>query len=364
SLLLFLWLACFTGNLRAQQDDIAIESISFTGNSQFTTKTLIEYCEITIPGMYDYNNFTQKLRRILSLYQDNGFYYAQIDSVYLKNSKRDGYYDVNIDVKEGDIFKLGSITIIGASQDELAHLHEIVPVEGTLFTRGVVERFIEHVTNYYENIGYPYISVNTVNTVINSSNGSDMKMVNVDLTILKNKFVEIDTISVAGAEYTKPEIIIRESRLRTGEVFKEEKMKKSKEFIQKLPFLSEVSSPELFELENGKSMVQFTVKEKKSNRFNGLLGYVPSGIHGNGYYIGTFLIDAGNMFGTGRVFQGEWQKLDRTSQKLRIVYEEPWVMGFPVTIRGQFEQSLQDSSFVKRAFLLGFRYRLNSTLNA
>lgn len=356
--------ACLTpstrGILWAQQDVITIESITFSGNNRFTAKSLLDYSDISLPGEYELTALSQKLQKILPLYHDNGFYFAQIDSVHIMNGKDEDHFALKIDLKEGAVFKLGTITITGVPPEEKTGLHEFIHSEGAVFNYAVIEKFINHINSFYANNGHPYISVNIEKTDIISSNTLKENIVNLNLVISKNKFVQIDSISVGGLEYSRPEVILRETRLHVGEAFKEEKIVKAIEYLQKLQFIENIKNPELFELENGKSMLSLSVRERKSNRFNGLIGYVPAGVYSKGYYIGTFLMDFGNVLGTGRKFQAEWQKLDKTSQKLRIFYEEPWIMGMPVNVHGQFEQSLQDSSYIKRSFTLGLHYRLSS----
>ena len=364
SFVMILWLNAFAGSAWSQQNGITVESLSFTGNGLFTTKTLLEYSGISVPGMYDIGILSEKLQQVLSLYQQNGYYFARIDSVNLGQGRRDDYYKVHVYLKEGVVLKLGSITMKGALPGEEDALSEFIPAKGTVYSPHVTEKFIQQVTHYYGNYGYPYVSVMVEQNGITSINTLNDMLVDIVVKITKNKRVSVDSISVIGLENTKADVIIRESRLHAGDVFREERLIKAKEYVQKLSFISDVSFPELFELKNGKSLVRFAVRERNSNKFNGLVGYVPSSGQENGYYIGTFLIDFSNLFGTGRSLQAEWQKLDVNSQLLRVFYEEPWVIGLPVTVNGQFEQSIQDSSFVKRTFTLGLRYRLNSTVTA
>jgi outer membrane protein insertion porin family len=92
------------------------------------------------------------------------------------------------------------------------------------------------------------------------------------------------------------------------------------------------------------------VQEGRTNTFDGIVGYVPTGSSGeSGYVTGLATISMRNLFGTGRKFGFRWQREDRFSQELGLNYLEPWVFGFPVNAGVTFFQRQQDTTFVRRA---------------
>ncbi len=350
--------------LIAQEETITIGTLSITGNTLLSEEELVSSVSIALPGTFRLRDFKNTISKLLNSYHERGYIAAVIDSVSLiPDAERDDY-KANVYLTEGSIFLIGSVTLSGISEKEYNDIEDLLPDPNMIFTQNLAENTAAKITSYYEEIGYPYSLINNKLLNITSSDSLRKKHVDVEFAISKNSFVKIDSIIVKGLEYTQPKVVIREGRIKVGDSFRAQDIEQSHDYLLQLPYLSDVQMPELFEAENGKSILRYGVSEGKSNNFSGLIGYIPSTFGTNGYYIGTFAMDLGNLFGSGRRFQGEWQKLDRSSQKLRVFYEEPWVGGIPLSLSAQIEQSLQDSSYIKRAFILGAGYQLSSALQA
>jgi outer membrane protein insertion porin family len=92
------------------------------------------------------------------------------------------------------------------------------------------------------------------------------------------------------------------------------------------------------------------IKEKETNNFDGILGYIPGVNNQPGYLTGLVNINLRNIFGTGRIASIKWQQIDRSSQALELHYLEPWFLGYPFNLTGSLVQTKQDSSYVQRKF--------------
>ncbi len=96
-------------------------------------------------------------------------------------------------------------------------------------------------------------------------------------------------------------------------------------------------------------MLLINVKEKQTNNFDGIIGYIPPSIQGEkGYITGLVNISLRNLFGTGRAAAIRWQQINRNSQELELKYLEPWIFGYPFNLSGSLFQRKQDSSYVQR----------------
>jgi len=350
---------CLADELQAQSASFIVESISFSGIQHFTEKTLLETAGIVIPGSYTNEQMQKHLEKIVLFYQKNGYLYAQIDTAIVKPNEQAGRVSISVFVNEGNLFIIDSITITGATAGEITHFKQTMPSAGTPFDTIVVTAFIGGIIHYYEENGFPYASV-TIDSIRYTFDVSKHQTnASLVLHIKRNKSVTLDSIAVNGLIATQYETFIRESRLHIVEPYSRTRILRAVEYIQKLPYFSEVGIPELYELGSGESLLQFSVKEKPSMRFNGIIGYNPSSPQQKGSMVGSFMIESVNLFGTGREFHTDWNKMDKTSQSVTIYYQEPWVFKVPLKMQGQFEQIINDSTYVKRVFSIGAAYSLN-----
>jgi len=360
----FLFILCGHNRCSAQEQDYYVQSVKITGNNLYSTKALLEHMDIPLPVSIKAAEITKSLQNLIALYRDSGYYFARIDTVYLVRNARNGYCTLTVGLHESRKFVFGAVTVTGSAAEDIQTMQSYFPVRGSLFTIHKFEYALGQAIEYFEDHGFPYSTIKIRS--IDYTDGSDYQalQVNIVLDVDRDKYVTIDTVAVEGSEYTRTGVIIRESRLRTGGAFSQDALKKARDYVRKLSYIENADEPLLYELIDGKSLIQLTVKERRANRFNGIIGYIPSRASEKGYSIGSFDINFGSLFGTGRKFQASWHKLDRTSQILKTYYEEPWIAGLPVNVSGSFEQSIQDSSFIKRRFTMGVYFRVNSAITA
>lgn len=355
---------CLSGSISeawSQQKLYKVESISFSGNQQFSSGKLSEYYGLSLPGNFDLNLLTGNLKNIIAAYRAKGYYYAKISSAKLVPANGTETYIFEIRINEGKLFRFDSVSIEGIPDNEAIIVGSYFPVSGEAYSQDAVENGLRATNDYYSNSGFPYVIINISYDFLNADRSSDEIAVRINLDIAKNKTVYIDSIEIEGLDNTNADVIVRESRITKGEIFSEKNLRSTKKYLENLSYLSDVEYPTLYEAENGKSILMLSIKEKNANNLSGIAGYVPATGQNGGYIVGSFDVKFGNLFGTGREFQVEWQKHDRASQNINIFYKEPWAFGLPVNINGLINQSIQDSSYTKRSFSIGFDYQVSSS---
>lgn len=353
----------FTEQCNAQSKNYTVEEIVFNGNKSVSEKALLKTLNVKIPVRVDSAGIYGYAARIIDHYRANGYYFARIESVELLESVKPNGYQLSINIAESGKVLVNRIDV----QSTDTETEKIITKDirsGDVFSEVKLNAAIDNAVRSYEESGNPYVVIRIKDISFNSSQDSDNLLVDISIEVQKGKQVAVDTLAVSGNEITRPGILIRESRINIGERFNEESLKKAREYIRKLSYIERAGYPLLFETPDGRSLIELPVKERKPNLFNGILGYIPSRQEEDGYYIGSFEINLGNIAGTGRKFQAEWNKLDISSQRLMAYYEEPWAAGLPVNLSIRIEQSLQDSSFIKREFSFGGNFDLNSSVTA
>ena len=172
------------------------------------------------------------------------------------------------------------------------------------------------------------------------------------LSLDPGPLIRVASVSVRGNTLTQGRFILRESRIRTGQVYKPSLTEKAVETLDGLGYFKPLTPPEV-RLIGDQAHVQIVVEEGNTYRFDGVLGWVPATTdRERGYVTGQMAFSLRNLFGTGRDFVAEWQKKDRLSQTMNLRYAEPWIAGWPLSAAVAFSQEIKDSSYVSRDWQL------------
>ncbi len=361
-LILFCIVLYASNKVYGQDKNVEIRRIEFSGNEAFTDSELLRILDLNFPVHVSEDELKNLITVVIRSYIEAGYLYSTIDTLPMTGTE-DKNKIIKLRIDEGERFLFGNSRIINRSEVDYNGIEKNLPEKGEVFNTKVFESYLESQKDYYTDRGYPYFRVLTRKMTYNKDDNETSIYVNIDLYFDRGKLTEINRVNIRGLEYSRPNTIIRECRIKPGDTFSEARMRKARDYISLLSFVESVSEPELYIDTEGNAVVDLEVTELNSNRFNGLVGYVPSSGTRDGYYMGSFMIDLGNILGTGRKFHADWNKMDESSQDMRIYYEEPWLAGLPLDVSGGFTQVFQDSSYIKRGFTMGFNYRLSSRIN-
>jgi outer membrane protein assembly factor BamA len=180
--------------------------------------------------------------------------------------------------------------------------------------------------------------------------------VDVRLSVSQGDSVRLASIGATGNTLTRSSVILRETRLKTGDLFRRRSMEEATDWLRRTGFFASVLEPRVFFTPKGADVV-FPVEEGNTSSFDGVLGYTPAAKNmERGYFTGRMQFSFKNLFGTGRFLDAYWEKKDRLSQAMRFGYEEPWILRQPLHLGIRFQQEIRDTTYVEREWRLMVRY--------
>ncbi len=303
------------------------------------------------------------LSRLSANLSDEGYLNFKIDT--LQVLRRDSLNTlVKIKISEGKPTVINNIILSGLTREDSL---QIIPyfrfLKGRVFSKSEIEIPINKVLTNLENNGYPFAEIKIRSVVL--SQDSANPCADVYLKIEKGELARVDKIEVEGNKSTKDDVIIREFKFDKGEKYSEKKINLGLKALQKLDYFSSVSKPLFYLTADGKGVLKVRVKEKSTNSFDGIIGYVPATNNKEaGYLTGYLNVSLRNLFGTGRAFAFRWLQENKNSQELELKYLEPWVFDFPVNVNLSLLQRKQDTTYVKRNLNLGVTYLATERLSA
>lgn len=326
--------------------------IFFTSNNLFSQEIKLKKAEvkgstllnnektekiINIPVILDSKDLKEKLEELLILYINEGYLDISVDA-FIDTFKE----SIILNIREYENYDFRIIPDYGNIKDNFR--------TGFSNTAGM-ETGIKEILSRLNDNGYPFACL-----VIDSIQVKEQK-INFYLKLDKGEEVKLDTIIIRGAESTNRNLILKEARLKKGMPFCYSRFDKAEKFLNNSGFLEVNGIQRLVKLPNGRYGSILDLKEKKGNRFNGIIGYMPARTADEkGYFIGEFNLFLSNISGTGRDFGIRWNKPQKNNQEVNLSYKEPWVLGLPFNLSLHFNQAFYDSLYTKRN--IGF------TLNA
>jgi outer membrane protein assembly factor BamA len=351
-LVMFLLLATLNGSGALSQEKGVVRSISLHGNRSFTAEQVREWLETKEGGPFHASD----AEGIVRGYSGEGFLFARVDSVSFVPTGDSDDVDLSIWIAEGKPAVVSSVQISGTHalpEHELLALLETA--KGKRLSPRILERDIGTILKYYEDLGYPLAKVSIQDIAFQDE--PDRVLSSITLAVDEGERIRLSDIRIEGNTTTKADVILREARWRPGAIYESGQPERIKRRLEKLQLFSSVSVPELYLNPDGTAGLLLKLREGSPNRFDGVVGYVPSPAPGvPGYLTGLLNLEFRNILGTGRKLSTRWYRENQTSQEVELRYLEPWVASLPLNLGGEFFQRKQDSTYVLR------RYAINADL--
>ncbi len=343
---IFLVFIIFSSSGFAQKiDKIEINSNTVFGDEEIKQWAGINEGQNFYPGILD-----TSLARISTNLLFNGYFNFAFEGSFVEVTSDSQMVNLIINVDEGqptfvkDIFFTASDSI--DIEDFISSLNYL---KGEIFNRYEIETSINNLLTDFENRGFPFAAVKIQSVHFYNDSASNDHNADIYLVLEEGRKSRIDKIEVSGNISTKDYVIIRELRIESGEEYSQQKIETLPRRLNKLRYFDPVPVPQFYIDSQNNGVLQINVKERNTNNFDGIIGYVPPAKDDeSGYVTGLVNVTLRNMFGTGRAAAIRWQKLTRESQELELKYLEPWLFGYPFNLNADLFQRIQDTTYVQR----------------
>jgi outer membrane protein insertion porin family len=312
---------------------VRIKRINFEGNSAFPDKRLLKIIKtrpdtLFTSGFYKEETIEEDVVRLESFYKREGYIDTRV--FYRIEHEFKGRMILTFTIDEGEKYTVGSIRIEGnriLSDDEIrAVLIECAP--GKVFGQEQLEMDVSRIQKLYFDKGYIFAQINKT-TAIDPQTNKVAIVYNID----EGEIAYVDKINIKGNVKTKDIVIRRELRIKPGERFDGEKLRRSKERLRNLGFFEDIS----YEIEPGsapnrKDLV-VEVKEAKTGEFSFGGGYSSVNEFGGFLEIAQRNFDFQNF----PYFTGDGQELKLHAElgtlreELLLSWTEPWLFDYPIS---------------------------------
>lgn len=226
--------------------DVAkIRQINIVGNQAFKEKQLLDQLSLHTPGFFSWYTkddqyskpkLAADLEKLKSFYLNRGYLEFNVDStqVSITPDKKDIYITINI--HEGDQYTVSSVKLAGETIVPRAELEKLIAVKpGEIFSREKLTETSKQIGERLGNDGYAFANVNAVPVV-----DKEKHQVAFTFYVDSGRRVYINRINITGNTRTKDEVVRREFRQMEGAWYADDKIKRSRERVERLGFFNDV----------------------------------------------------------------------------------------------------------------------------
>jgi outer membrane protein insertion porin family len=316
-----------------------IKQINIVGNHSFEEDELTGQFELGSSNwlsflskndQYSKQRLSGDLERLRSFYLNRGYINFRIAStqVSITPDKQDIYITINIE--EGDVYTVSDVKLAGDLVLEPDKIFPMVQVRrNNPFSRKEATDTSEDISKLLGNNGYAFANVNSIPEI-----DEEKKQVAITFFIDPGKRVYVRRINMAGNTRTRDVVLRREMRQMESAWFSSEKVKRSRERLQRLGFFEDVTiETPAVPGTTDQVDVDVSITEKASGNLLAGLGFSQS----QGLILNTS-ITQDNFLGTGKRVDAAFNNSSANSI-YQFAYTNPYY-----TING-----------VSRGFILRYR---------
>ncbi|HVY22429.1 MAG TPA: outer membrane protein assembly factor BamA [Steroidobacteraceae bacterium] len=254
-----------------------IRQINLVGNTSFDASDILDTFELKTPHLtsfiksddrYSRETLQGDLEKLKSFYMDRGYANFTVDStqVAIAPDKEDMFITINM--TEGDVFKFGDIKLAGTlkvPENQLRGLIDSVIKPGTTYSRKQVTAVQEAITQRLGLDGYAFAKVDPVPTTDNATH-----VVGITFLVEPGNRVYVRRVNYTGTTSVNDDVFRRETRQLEGGFLSNALLDRSKQLIQRLPFVDKVDSTTTPVAGTSDLVdVDFKIKEGLPGQFNG-----------------------------------------------------------------------------------------------
>ncbi len=323
--------------------------------SQSAIYKAIFYSEKEIPSniLKSYKNFQgdsstiqNQLKLLINDLLSEGYLAASIDSVRFNSS------NVYVDLYVGSKYHWSKLDFSNLEFELIEELN-LKKKKFGIVNLNEFQNLKNEILSFYENSGYPFVSVSTDPFEIDDS------VFKATLVVNKGDFYVIDSLIIKGEAKISSNYLKRALQIERGIPFNQKRINGIDKKINDLRFLSEIKPAEI-EFRDESVDLYLYLQNKKANMFNGIIGFLPENEEtGKLLITGELNLGLVNSFGRGEEIFLNWEKMESSTQKLDVGFMYPYLFRTNLGLDSDFGLYKKDSTYLSLNAGVGLRLFLS-----
>lgn len=299
-----------------------------------------------------YNQFSDTLKliqfqkKMVNRFTKSGYAYNVLDSVYKKSDT------VYIFLFSSNAYQ--AIVFKEVKTDKSRQNLSFYPKIGKVYKMEEFDHITDKILSYWENNGFPFVSLEFTEAVYKNDG-----LIEAVLTINKNFPIKIDSVKIIGNSNVNKNFIYNYSGIKPGMLYNESKLKSSFKRIKELSFIQIPKEPQLI-FTRKYTKAEFYINSKKSNQFDGILGFLPDNQTGKVLFTGQAHIRLLNSLGAAELIEADWRKLQANTSDLKLNFNYPYLLNSPLGLDYMFNLYRKDTTFTDLKNNFGVQYLLSA----
>jgi outer membrane protein assembly factor BamA len=298
----------------------------------------------TFTSRIDAGSYIATLQPLL---QSKGFITASLDSIRMDTS------EAFVFLYLGEQYKWSLIR----TQPSDAPLLETIrfPALKGVMNFSTLTIWQQKILDYLEDNGHPFGKAYLDSIAITDGEVSGL------LVIEKGALYKIDSLQIIGNAKVNPEFLQKYLEFPPYTLYNKGKLQAISKKISELAYIEEEKAADVTMLPTG-AVLNLYIKAKRSSQVNALVGFLPNSDASTGNSKLLLTVDANillkNALGSGETIGLVWQQLQKSSPRLNLLYEQPFIFHSPFGLAFSLDMYKQDSVFLNINMNLGTNYRL------
>ena len=320
-----------------------IRQINLVGNTAYDDEELLDAFELRTPNWlswykqddrYSRESLQGDIEKLQSWYQDRGYANFEVESTQVAIAPEMDDVFITMNLNEGEVYEVGEVKVAGTMKVPEAELRRLIMVQpGQTYSRKLITQSQELMSFRLGVEGYAFAKIDPVPTA-----HDDTKTIDLTFFVDAGNRAYVRRINFINTSAIDDEVLRREMRQMEGSYLSNSLLERSKERLQRLPYIEEVEfettpvpgTPDLVD-------VDFDVKEGLPGQFSGGIGYSESqSFMLNGSFVHS------NFMGSGERLALELVT-GRYSQQYSLSHTDPYtnIDGVSRTLGLQFRDVTQ-----------------------
>lgn len=213
-----------------------------------------------------------------------------------------------------------------------------------------VATMMEQILDTYADKGYPFAQIRMDSVQIIDGG------ISARLELTPNKKMVFDSIEIISQTNLSVSYLEKLLGIKTGDIFSASRVKSVPQKINQLVFLSLKAQPEVIFM-GSKARLKLNLAEKKSNRFDVLIGIQQDELKPLGVRIaGEVTAGLHNRFGQGEFFGFQYKNRASNVQELQLSVQYPFLLNLPFGVNTGFRLFQNGDQFRNLEFNFGVTY--------